>query len=255
MKKTIVVCLLLLSPSLFGLWTHLELGAGNYGAKGVYAASAIKEFVMTVSSGVAGSFSIADPESEVDVTTEYLDPYTVLYDTLDGLVTLYGTTGVFHINDFVADDATYAASKLQTYATAQGYNSVTIATVAGDYTQLNPAVTLSAYGVTRYDSVHLKHPEVGFFNAEIDASHAIATSHSRAQARARLQTLANYSSNGLFLFVIYDDWYFPAIEKSEYSTPGTFYRPTVVWSALGYTFPDGSTVSAGNTRVFFIAAN
>lgn len=97
MRTFVLFCLL--CTKLWGQWTHLELGAGNYG----YQEN-------------GGS-----------------EQYHILFYTLDELVERYGPIGTFHINDINEEWCDYACEKLREYAYQKGLDRVIIGSIPGDY--------------------------------------------------------------------------------------------------------------------------
>lgn len=236
----------------FAGWTHLELGAGNYGADGHTKFSQEKTVLLKVK-------VISDAKNYIDELEEIgngdykpEEQYGVLFWTLDELVNRYGATGIFHVNDLYEDYATFAAEKLQDYALAKGYDSVIIEAIPGDYESLNAENNLMQYGKKSYDSVHLKNPEVSFFHDRIDGHNYIASDASRMQTRTLLHRLANLSENGLYLFILYKDGFVPSEERSEFIEKGVFYQTTNAWEPVPYIFPEGYVISKEHGKVFLI---
>jgi hypothetical protein len=233
-------------------WTHLELGAGNYGADGHTKVSQAMTVLMKV-------MDVSDARNYIDDLDESghgcykpKDQYGVLFWTLDELVNRYGDRGIFHVNDLYEDYATFAAEKLKEYAIAKGYYSVIIEAIPGDYQSLDSAKILSKYGKVKYSSVHLKNPEVSFYHDKIDGDVFSASEKSRQETRMLLQHLANLSEEGLYLFILYHENFVPVEEKTTFIENGIFYHRTEKWESVPYIFPDGNVISSDIGRVFAI---
>lgn len=194
------ICLFCLFIPLLHAWSHLELGAGNYGA----SRSAHHQY---------------DPNVQ----------YRVLFWTLEELVDRYGDEGVFYVNDVSEESCQYCVYQLQCYVDMQGY-PIQVIPLTGDYQTLE-------WDGPLFDSIHLKNPEPRFFK-------------NRDETRKFLTHLASYSQDGLYLFILYSDSFFPNIEKTEFVNQGKFYHPTEKWEPVIYYGPSGSTIENG--RVFQI---
>lgn len=242
------------APTFTG-WTHLELGAGNYGAEGHTRCALEKTF---------GSLMVefTNKESFIDIvpkkgTGDY-DPaeqYQVLFWTLDQLVERLGPSGVFHVNDLIAEYAEFAAKKLQIYAMEKGYDEIKIDVVPGDYRLIDPHEYLKRYGLEKYASVHLKNPEVSFYHHCVDGDVMVTSDITRKIARDRLQNLANLSSTGLYLFIIDHINFIPASEHEEFIDQGIFYHPSQDWEQIPYVFPEGMVIPESYCKIFFIESN
>jgi hypothetical protein len=236
-------------------WTHLELGAGNYGQDG-HTKKALRKTLLKALTKVTNTEGWWKQLPEKDPNP--YDPahqYAVLFQTLDQLVERKGSYGVFHINDLVPEYATYAASCLRDYAEKKHYESIVIQPVPGDYRKISPAQTLASYGFTHYDSVHLKNPEVSFFCYGMDGDQMLCDADSRRRGRETLQHLANLSSEGLYFFPVdVQDQFIPLEEKKEFINRGIFYQPTTVWNPVPYYFPQGGLFDFTYGRVYFIPA-
>ena len=127
-------------------WTHLELGAGNYGADGHTKASQAMTVLMKMKNVSAARNYIDDLEEVGHGGYKPEEQYGVLFWTLDELISRYGDKGIFHVNDLYEEYAAFAAEKLREYALAQGYGSVVIEVVPGDYQFLDSEKTLSQWG-------------------------------------------------------------------------------------------------------------
>jgi len=241
-----------LSPKKFEGWTHLELGAANYGADG-HTQTALRKTLLKKFSYVSKAKNfISDLEEKGRGDYDADLQYGVLFGTLDELVKRRGPKGVFHVNDLYKEYADFAAQKLKTYAQKKGYHSVIIESVPADYEKIDVKKYLSKYGRKKYDSVHLKNTEVSFFHNEMDGD-ALHTSDSvRQSTRALLQNLANLSEKGLFLFIIYEEDFFPLVERKEFAEKGIFYHSTDEWQPVPYIFPEGDTIPEKWGKVFFI---
>jgi hypothetical protein len=80
-------------------WTHLELGAGNYGNDGHTQKSqkmtVLKELKVVTSTA---NYISALPENST-FAIDRNHQFQVLFDTLDILVAQQGKQGIFHVND------------------------------------------------------------------------------------------------------------------------------------------------------------
>jgi hypothetical protein len=99
----------------------------------------------------------------------------------------HGPKGVFHVNDLYKEYASFAVDKLKKYAEQKGYHSVIIASVPGDYQNINPRKTLSKYGRKKYDSLHLKNPEISLYYEEMDGDILRASDQARQSTRSMLK--------------------------------------------------------------------
>lgn len=231
------------------LWTHLELGAGNYGEDG-HTKKALRKTVLKELTYVSKAPSYIDQLPEKDPNP--YDPkhqYAVLFWTLDELVAERGPEGIFHVNDLFEEYTQYAAKCLSQYAEERGYDQIIIETLAGDYIKIDPRKTLAKYGLTHYDSVHLKNPEESFFHYGMDGDRLLSNYESRRKGRIKLQYLANLSKEGLYFFPI---GYIPEAEKEEFIRKGIFYLPTSSWKPVPYYFPEGPIFEKKFGRVYFI---
>ncbi|MBA3814174.1 MAG: hypothetical protein H0X26_06760 [Alphaproteobacteria bacterium] len=234
-------------------WTHLELGAGNYGEEGHTKKSqrktVLKDFVY-----VSRTPNYIDQLPEKDPKS--YDPkhqYAVLFWTLDTLVEQKGPKGIFHVNDLYEDYTQYAANHLSQYAQEKGYTDVTIEAITCDYMHLLPLKTLKKYGRTHYDSVHLKNPELPFYNYGMDGDNQLFNDESRKKAREKLQSLADMSKEGLYFFCLETtDNFIPKEEIEEFMEKGIFYLPTTAWEPVPYCFPEGNILDKKFGRVYFI---
>ena len=234
-------------------WSHIELGAGNYGLDGHTKTSQAMTVLMDLK-------FVSDLPNYVDRLPDKddkpYDPYhqyAVLFNTLDQLVSKQGSKGIFHVNDLFAEYAEYAADKLREYAVSKKYNDVIIEVVAGDYTKIIPYQNLIKYNKFLYDEVHLKNPEVSFFNYGMNGATMLANAESRGDARTKLQTLANLSYNGLYFFPINpQDIFIPREEKIEFIHAGVFYQVTNEYSPVPYHFPEGPVIYREYGNVYYI---
>jgi hypothetical protein len=242
----------LFSVDQFNGWTHLELGAGNYGPDGHTKASQAKTVLMKLKDVTDAQNYIDDLEDEGSGDYNPEHQYGVLFWTLDQLVERNGQEGVFHVNDLYEEYAVFAAQKLVDYALSKGYDDVIIEAVSGDYSLINPESMLSSYGRTKYDSAHLKNPEVSFYFDRMDGDNVYASKESRQQTRNLLETLANMSEQGLYLFILYHEYFVPKEEREEFIEPGIFYHQTEEWEAVPYIFPEGQVIDQSVGRVFHI---
>ncbi len=234
-------------------WTHIELGAGNYGLEGHTKISQTKTVLMDLK-------FVSDLPNYVDSLPMYnKKPYNayhqfaVLFDTLDQLVLKKGDHGIFHVNDIFQEYAEHAADQLRQYAESKKYNQVVIEVVVGDYTKIIPRQTLMKYNKFLYDDVQLKNPEISFYNYGMNGSEMLANSESRENARIKLQTLADLSYSGLYFFPIdHHDIFIPKEEKIEFISKGIFYHPVDEYAPVPYHFPEGPTLSKKYGSVYHI---
>lgn len=234
-------------------WTHLELGAGNYGLEG-HTKISQRKTVLKKLEYVSNAKNYIDDLPEVD--PEKYDPYhqyAVLFWTLDELVKKKGKKGVFHVNDLYAEYAHYTVQELEKYAKHKGYEQVIIAELSGDYADIKPTQTLESYGIKKYDSVHLKNPEISFYSYGLDGDNVLSNEKSRKAGRDLLAKLANYSNEGLYFFPIdITDDFIPVKEKEEFINKGIFYLSTKEWEPVPYYFPEGNKFDKKLGKVYFI---
>jgi len=218
-----LVIFLCFALSCFGYdgWTHLELGAGNYGEFG----------------GRNKQIEVFDPAVQ----------YFVLYWTLDELVARNGNEGVFFVNDINLKYCDFATEKLQEYALEKGLLNVSIISAPGDYTQINLTSFLAPYDREVFDSVHIKNPEGNFYGRHQRANTQI---ESRRKTREMLKKLANISQTGLHLFILDTTVFLPEKEKTEFINQGIFYQESDQWDAIDYFHPNGNIIEGG--RVLLI---
>ncbi len=239
----------------FDGWAHIELGAGNYGAEG-HTKKSIRMTVLMKLTEVSSKRNFVDelPEADfIEYNPKY--QYAVLFMTLDELISREGPSGVFHVNDLFKEYADFAVSKLKEYAKVKGYNEVIIESVPGDYEKIDPATTLKQFKRKKYDSVHLKNPEVSFFHYGMDGNNMITSASHRKKSRDTLQSLADLGTKGLYFFPVdYKDYFIPTAEKEEFIDEGLFYLPTNEWGPVAYYFPEGKIIPKIYGRVFFIQA-
>lgn len=233
-------------------WTHIELGAGNYGTDGHTKTSQAMTVLMKLKN-VSEKKNYVDELEEVgrgDYNPE--EQYAVLFWTLDELIKRYGDIGVFHVNDLYEQYAVFAAQKLKEYAESKGYDSVIIEAIPGDFASIDPKQTLSQYGKNKYYSVHLKNPESSLYHDQMDGNHFYSSDQAREQTRQLLGHLANLSDNGLFLFILYNDYFVPIEERTEFVEKNIFYHASSEWDSVPYIFPEGRVVDKEVGRVFHI---
>lgn len=241
-----------LTPPKFEGWTHIELGAGNYGPDG-HTQSALQKTILKKFSYVSSAKNfISDLEERGRGDYKANVQYGVLFTTLDELVQRHGPRGIFHVNDLYKEYAIFAVQKLKTYAQEKGYNNVIIEAVPGDYEKLDAKKTLSKYRRQKYNTAHLKNTEIAFYHHEMDGDFLKTSDHVRQSTRAVLQKLANLSENGLFFFVTYDPNFIPEIEQKEFVEKEIFYHPTEEWKPVPYLFPEGEVIHEKHCKVFLI---
>lgn len=178
--------------------------------------------------------------------------YGVLFWTLDELVKRYGDVGVFHVNDLYTEYALFATEKLKGYAVKKGYDGVIIEALPGDYRGIQAEKTLSKYGKDKYDSAHLKNPEISFYYDYMDGDALYASDEAREQTRLLLSKLARLSESGLYLFILDHSDFIPLKERTEYIDKGLFYHATTVWPSVPYIFPEGNLFEEAAGIVFHI---
>lgn len=241
------VCHLTLLAQPFDGWTHLELGAANYGQPGnaVHPRQGPRTEACYLLDEQYFFYNAKEPCYDPD------RQYQVLFWTLDQLIDRYGQKGLFHVNDLHQDYALYACYRLQEYAQEQGYDEVIIEAVISDFAKIDPVTTLGKYQRKRYDHVHLKNPEPSLF-FEQTGGRGEPTPEHRAATRALLQRMADLSEEGLYLFTLYNDRFIPKREQIEFIQPGIFYQETFLWEPVPYVYPTGREVQAEHNRVFFI---
>lgn len=240
----------------FSGWTHIELGAGNYGQDG-HTKTALRKTVFKKFDYISYWPNYIDwrPESE-EQSYDPQQQYAVLFSTLDKLIARSGPMGVFHVNDLVEEYADFAAEKLKEYAEQNGYSSVIIDVVAGAYTKIRPKETLKEFQRNFYDSVHLKNPELSFYNYGLSGYTLYSSKESRQRARNTLQKLAQLGNKGLYFFVINpNNYYIPKEEQDEFIDKNIFYQKTDKWLPVPYHFPHNATIPVNFSQVFFIPAD
>lgn len=236
----------------FSGWTHIELGAGNYGPDGHTKTSQAMTVLMKIKEVSKEKNYIDDLEEFGRGEYKPEDQYGILFWTLDELVGRYGDVGVFHVNDLFEEYALFATQRLREYALRRGYDSIVIEAVPGDYQLIDSEKTLSSYGKSKYYTAHLKNPEVSLYHDRMDGDFFYAADNSRKQTRLMLNHLANLSETGLYLFVLYNDYFFPIKEKEEFVEQGIFYHATNLWEPVPYIFPEGDVIDKEIGRVFHI---
>ncbi|MDN3507077.1 MAG: hypothetical protein P0S96_07605 [Simkaniaceae bacterium] len=213
----ILLLLLCVTVCSFGFdsWTHLELGAGNYGTR----------------------VHPRDPAVQ----------YAVLFWTLDQLVERYGEKGIFFVNDNQKESAEYASEKLTDYALEKGYSDISVFPLIADYTTENLTSFLTPYGRTLFDTIHIKNPETNFYGRHRREN---VQEQARMNTRQTLARLAKLSQSGLFLFILDTPLFLPEREKVEFIDQNLFYNETDEWEAIDYYHPNGGIIEGG--RVLFI---
>lgn len=113
-------------------WSHIELGAANYGAN----------------PGADNSYL---PKSWAPGKNQY----SILFGTLDKLIQEKGKTGFFFLNDLQMYDIEYAIGKLRKHIQQNHPDSnIKLLPLPGDFFKIKLPFT---------DSIHLKNPEYTFF--------------------------------------------------------------------------------------------
>lgn len=236
----------------FNGWTHLELGAGNYGPDGHTKTSQAMTVLMKLEQVSNEKNYIDDLEETGKGDYKPEEQYAVLFWTLDELVKRYGDVGVFHVNDLYEEYAFFATQKLVEYAINKGYHSIIIEAVPGDYQLIDSKQTLSRYGQVKYSTVHLKNPEVSLYYDCMDGDDLYASEKSREQTRLMLNRLANLSKSGLYLFILYHKNFIPLEERMEFMEKEIFYHSTDTWESVPYIFPEGNIIDKTVGKVFQI---
>lgn len=235
-------------------WTHLELGAGNYGQDGHTQISQKKTVLRQIDATAKMNYIDTLPvKAELPYKPDV--QFAILFETLDKLIENNGPKGVFHVNDLYEEYAQAASNALKAYAKDKQYSKVIIEVVPGDYAYINPEQSLKPYRVKRYDSVHLKNPEISFYTYKMDGDEFLSNEQSRDRARFLLQRLANYSSQGLTFFPIKHPNFIPEQEIKEFIEPHIFYQPTTLWQPVPYLYPDGQEIDKKHGAVYFISQN
>lgn len=127
-------------------WSHLELGAANYGPNPP----------KTRERGLQGPL--------------HVDQYRVLFNTAESIIGERGRKGIFYVNDLDAGGARFASEKLRAYLTSRGYSQVEVRELPGDLTTIK---------LPKVQSAHLKNPEKQlFFLDNVSASFQRIADHS-----------------------------------------------------------------------------
>ena len=96
---------------------------------------------------------------------------------------------------------------------------------------------------------------MSLYHDRLDGDRLYATDRSREQTRAMLNNLANLSESGLYLFILYNDYFVPLEERTEFMEQGIFYHATNTWESVPYIFPEGNVVDKDVGKVFQILPN
>lgn len=246
---------------------HLELGAANYGPDGHTKTSQDKT-VFHEFREVTAKPNYRDRLNDVE-NIEYLPmfQYNALCHTIDEFVKSNSGRVVLFINDLFAEYVDDAVAKVKDYLSimqglhgksrlGRGYANVVVEPIIGNYTEVNMTAPLAKYGRAAYDSVHLKNPEVSFYNYGIDGDDMLHDDESRAKAREKLRMLANFSCDGLFFFPVdARNSFIPKVEYQEYIDRGVFYAKTVKWQPVPYVFPEGGAFPRKYSAVYYIRSN
>jgi hypothetical protein len=94
-------------------WTHLELGAGNYGQDGHTKVSQAMTVLKKIKDVSNAKNYIDDLEDSGYGDYKPEHQYGVLFWTLDQLVSRYGDIGVFHLNDLYERLCKFCCSKVK----------------------------------------------------------------------------------------------------------------------------------------------
>jgi hypothetical protein len=220
-------------------WSHIELGAGNYGKEG-HSKTSQQMTVLMEFSYVSDAPNYIDNLEVYSTLAAPAHQYALLFQTLDQLVLEKGPKGIFHVNDLYKEYADYAMDCLKEYALSKNYHDIIIEVVPGDYTKISSQITLKEYRKLFYDSAHLKNPEVSFYNYGMDGWNILSDERSRLAARTKLQKLADLSQAGLDFFPIdVKNKFIPQAEQEEFITQGKFYHTNQRYNAVSYYFPEG----------------
>ena len=94
-------------------WTHMELGAANYGQDG-HTKKSQRMTVLIELAYVSAKSNYIDNLPEQD--SKPYDPtqqFAILFKTLDILIQRKGPIGIFHVNDLFAEYSDFAADALK----------------------------------------------------------------------------------------------------------------------------------------------
>ncbi|MEM9211653.1 MAG: hypothetical protein AAGA63_09200 [Pseudomonadota bacterium] len=238
------------------MWKHLELGAGNYGNEGITKSSQTLT-VLNKMSRVSHKENYIDrlPDSACTTNGNKDHQFFVLAWTLERLVLQRGNAGVFIINDIDPEYASDALEYLQTHLDKKKLSNVTLDVIVGDYNAISPLNSLQQYGADKFDSIHLKNPEVSLFRDGMDGDVFSTSKPKREQTRFELKRLAAFSNDGLYLFILdYKDAYFPADELETSYGQDPFYRHQTLWPPVPYCRPDGGQTDREFGKVYHIAS-
>ena len=112
-------------------WTHIELGAANYGEN-------VKADLSHISLGSPGQ-----------------NQFELLFRTIENLIQKKGKKGAFYVNDLHETDVVYTIAHLDKYMTKYHPDSeIEFKPLIGDFFKID---------LPKVDSIHLKNPEFYFF--------------------------------------------------------------------------------------------
>ncbi|MEM9128296.1 MAG: hypothetical protein AAGA97_01060 [Pseudomonadota bacterium] len=237
------------------MWKHLELGAGNYGSEGITKSSQFLT-VLNKMSRVSHKENYIDrlPETACTANGNKDHQFFVLAWTLEKLVSQWGDAGVFFINDIEPEYAGDARQYLENYLDKNKLSNIILDVLVGDYNTISPLNSLPKYGAGKFDSIHLKNPEVSLFRDGMDGDVFSTSKQKREQTRSELKRLAEFSNDGLYLFILdYKDAYFPADELEGLHDNVPFYRHQTLWPPVPYCRPDGGQTDREFGKVYHIA--
>ena len=203
-------------PAAFA-YTHLELGAGAYGAVGP-TREAVREVMNTwldVSHG--DKYAAVQPKKIEAHRLVHPTKYAVLEMTFDRVVDGFAARDrgkppsrvIFYVNDISEDSAKEALRALVRYDTARDVDGkdyrrrphVDIQVLVGDYTHPH---FFSNHGIhSNFDSIHLKNPECSLFHDQVSVEkngkiNWTSSAARKVQVRGVLQFLASHSNSGLY---------------------------------------------------------
>lgn len=218
-------------------WTHLELGAGNYGRNNKCDRIHTKVIETPVPKRL-----IPLPRAAIKNNPEY--QYFVLFRTLDILVQRFGPKGTFYVNDFKGPDILYTKICLENYIRRWNEKpenekiDVKVQILHGNFYKLAAQKTLPCSDQT-FDSIHIKNPDVSFMRANFtndgDDPQSIEKRH---KTFTMMKQWANRSNSGLFLFIINLEGFIPQTALEE-GLAFNIYEYSTEWPQFPYVFPNG----------------
>lgn len=154
---------LLLSSSMS--WSHVELGAANYGTS------------LTADT----SYPCKKISSK---------QHKILFDTVDNLILQKGKKGVIYINDLEKRNVSFTIHKLKRYL-MEKYpdNEITLIPLVGNFFEI---------AIPKVDSIHLKNPEDWFFFNLDDEDKKNRLAYFADQAREGLTLITYFKTHFLY---------------------------------------------------------